>query len=171
MGIQEDTKETKKVLLEIKELLSDQKKAKEKKFKYPFGKKVGKRQRKRNYVTLLILHENGICNWKKYQIQDQTILHDKIPRLSTTGHVMRDGRGNPIIILPNWSVEPFSPLEHYEKSMIDGSNKKGYQILMDRMEKEKVEGKKKIGKIVPWIIGIGLAGIILYAILSSGGGA
>jgi len=143
---------------------------KEKKFRYPFGKKVGRGQRKRNYVTTIILNENGTCEFKKYQIIDQTIIHDFIPRLASTGHVLRDKKGNPILILPNWSVEPFSPLEHYNQSFIDGSNKNGYKLLMNRMESEKTTSKKKIGKILPWIIGIGLTAIIVYAIVSGGSG-
>lgn len=162
MGLQEDIKE-------IKEVLINQKGVKEKKFKYPFGKKVGKSQRAKNYVTVLIANENGNVEWKKYQIIDQTIMHDMIPRLASTGHVMRDKKGNPLIILPNWSVEPFSPLDHYEKTLVNGSNKNGYKLLMNRMESEKVDGKKKVGKWLPWVIGIGLAAIIIYAILSGGG--
>jgi len=118
---------------------------------------------------VLVVNENGSCDFKKYQIEDQTILHDLIPRISATGHVLRDKKGNPLVILPNWSVEPFSPLEHYNKSFINGSNKNGYKLLMNRMEQEKVAQKKKVGKIVPWIIGLVLAAIIGYAIISGGG--
>lgn len=162
MSLAEDVKD-------LKNLLSEQKGVKEKKFKYPMGKKVGKGQKKKNYVTVLILNENGIADFKKYQIENQTLIHDKIPRLASTGHVMRDKKGNPLVILPNWSVEPFSPLEHYNKSMIDGSNKKGYQMLLESMHLQLASSKKKIGKILPWVIGIGLVGIIIYAILSGGG--
>jgi len=165
MGLQDEVKEVKDLMKE----LIDEKKVKEKKFRYPFGKKVGKSQKKKNYITVLVLNENGVCDFKKYQIMDQTFIHDLIPRLASTGHVMRDKKGNPVVILPNWSVEPFSPLNHYQQTLIDGSNKNGYRLLMNRMESEKLDSKKSIGKIVPWIIGIGLAGIILYAILSGGG--
>jgi len=164
MGLQEEMKDIKELLKEM----ANKDKFKEKKFRYPFGKKVGRGQKKKNYVTVIIINENSIIDWKKYQIINQTILHDLIPRLASTGHVMWDKKGNPVIILPNWSVEPFSPLSHYKESMEDGSNKKGYQILLDRMESEKVSSKKKMGKYLPWIIGIGLAAIILYALLSGG---
>jgi hypothetical protein len=154
----------------LKAKLDAQEGFKEKKFRYPFGKKVGKSQKKKNYVTILIVNENGNCDFKKYQITDQTILHDLIPRIAGAGHVMRDKKGNPLIILPNWSLEPFSPLEYYEKSFITGNNTAGFKLLMARMESEKVLAKKKMGKILPWIIGIGLAAIIIYAIVSGGKG-
>lgn len=143
---------------------------KEKKFKYPFGKRVGKGQKKKNYVTVIILYENGSIDFKKYQITDQTIVHDLIPRLATTGHVMHDRKGNPVIILPNWSLEPFSPLEHYEKSMINGSNTKGFKILGAMMLSEKVQDKKGIATWVKWVIGLIIVGGIIFALVSGGGG-
>jgi len=54
-------------------------------------------------------------------------MHELIPRLATTGHVMFNKKGNPMVILPNWSVEPFSPKSHFEKSLEDGSNKKDFK--------------------------------------------
>lgn len=162
MGLQEDIKE-------LKQLMKEQKELKEKKFRYPFGKKVGKSQKKKNYVTVMIINENGVCDWKKYQILDQTIIHDLIPRLATAGHVMHDKKGNPIIILPNWSVEPFSPLDNYQKSLVNGSNTTGYKILMAEMKAEVVEGKKKIAGWVAWVVGLIVLGVIVFALVSGGG--
>lgn len=161
MGIQDDIADLKKIILESQ--------IKEKKFRYPFGKKVGKSQRRKNYVTVLILNENGTCDFKKYPITEQTILHELIPRLATAGHVMFDKKGNPLIILPNWSVEPFSPLNHYQQTLIDGSNKKGYQILMARMQSEKIEDKKKMANWIKWVIGFIIVGGIIFALISGGG--
>lgn len=163
MGIQEDIKELKDLMVRMQEEKN------EKGFRLPFGKKVGNRQRRKNYVTVQILHENGTIDYKKLPIEDQTITHDLIPRLATAGYVMY-WKKNPTIILPNWSVEPFSPLEHYQKSLLNGSNVKGYKILMAKMHKEQVTDKPKMGNAIKWIIGLGLAGIIIYAILTSGGG-
>lgn len=163
MSLKEDVEELKKIVIEGQ--------VKEKKFRYPFGKKVGRGQKKRNYVTVLLLNENGTCDWKKYPIEQQTIMHDLIPRLATAGHVMFDKRGNPLIVLPNWSVEPFSPLDHYEKTMINGSNEKGYKILMAKMLSDQTGGKKKISGVIKWIIGIIVVAGIIFALVSGGGGA
>ena len=163
MGLVED-------IASIKDYIKSQEAEKlEKKFKFPFGKKVGRSQKTKNFATILILNENGNYNFKKYKIQDQTILHDMIPRLATSGHVMFDKKGNPLIILPNWSVEPFSPLEHYQRSLINGSNTNGYKILLAKMIATGVTDKKKIGSWVYWVVGIGLAGLIGYALISGGG--
>lgn len=149
--------------------LIESKAIKTKKFNYPFGKKVGKSQRKKNYVTVIIPYENGSIDIKKYQIEDQTIIHDKIPRLAPNAAVMLDRKGNPVLILPNWSVSPFSPLEHYKQSLVEGSNAKGYKILMAKMKSETTEKKKmKVGKVGLWIFGLLIVLIIVWAIASGG---
>ena len=163
MGIQEDLKQIKESM--VKDIDKD----KEKKFRFPFGKRVGRSQKKKNYVTVLILNENGIYDFKKYQITEQTIMHDLIPRLATSAHVMFNKKGNPMVILPEWSVEPFSPKSHFDKSLDDGSNKKGFQILMNKMKSETISAKKTMGNVFKWIIGLAIGAIIAYALLTGGG--
>ena len=113
------------------------------------------------------INDNGEVTFKKTQIDEQTILDDGIPRLAAANSVLRYKK-NPMIILPSWSVTPFSPAESYEKSLNDGSNTKGYQILLNKMLKEQISGKKQISGIVKWILGIGLLALIGYAFMSGG---
>ena len=153
---------------EIEQKAKEDNGVKEKKFRFPFGKRVGRSQKKKNYLTVLLLNENGTYNFKKYQINEQTIMHELIPRLATTGHVMFNKKGNPMVILPNWSVEPFSPKSHFEKSLEDGSNKKGFQILMNKMKSEQISAKKSMGNVLKWVIGLVIAAIIGYALLTGG---
>ena len=163
MGIQEDIQELKEIMK------TDKLKEHEKKFKLPWGKKVSKSQKSKNFVSILILNENGVYEWKKYRIEDQTILHETIPRLASSGYVMFDKKGNPLIILPNWSVEPFSPMASYKESIEDGNNTVGFSLLMARMEKEKITSKPKMGNGLKWILGLALAAIIGYALITGGG--
>lgn len=173
MGLQEDVAELLKIMKEDKE----SKAIKEKKWKYPFGKKVGKGQRKKNFITVQIINENGVVDFKKYQIIDQTFVHDTIPRLASAGYVMHDRKGNPVIILPNWSVEPinpktfFNPSESYEKSLKDGTNTTGFRLLMARMQSEKIDAKKGIPTWVKVVIGLVIVGGLIFALVSGGGGA
>ena len=162
MGIQEE-------LRELKEIIKEKEGTKDKKFRIPFGKKVGKGQRKKNYITVVIIYENGTLDFKKCPIEDQTFIHEGIPRLAAAGYVMYYKK-NPFVILPNWSVEPFSPMEHYKNSLLGGQNTTGYKILMAKMEAEKVTNKPKMGGFIKWIIGFGLVAIIVYAIFSGGSG-
>jgi len=165
MGI----KEIEDTLKELTQSTKDEKKMKEKRFKYPFGKKVGKGQKKKNYITMIAIGENKTIDFKKYQIIDQSIMHEMIPRLATADCVLLDRKANPVIIQPSWSVEPFSPSKHFEESIEEGNNINGYKILMAKMESEKTNVKPKMGGAWKWIIGLGLAGLVIYAIMSGGG--
>jgi len=165
MGIQKDLKDLKDIISrKDREELNKNKK----KFRFPFGKKVGRGQKKKNYVTVLFLNENGTYYFKKYPIVEQTIMHELIPRLATTRHVMFNKKGNPMVILPNWSVEPFSPRQHFNESLKNGSNKKGFMILMNKMKAETVNAKKQMSGVLKWIVGLIIAAIIGYALLTGG---
>ena len=164
MGLVEDVEKLKEKAKEEEEA-----KQKKKKFRLPWGSKVGKKQAKKNWVTIMKINENGFVNFEKQQIEDQTVMVDGIPRLATPEYSMY-WKGTPMLIIPNWSVKPISPNEEYQKSLTDGSNTKGYKILLAKMSQSAVtDAKKKLGGILPWIIGIGLAALIGYALMTGGG--
>jgi len=160
--------ELKDELKEIKELLVETKVKKEKKFRLPFTKKVSPRSGRKGYITILKINENGFIDIKKEKIEDQTVMIDGIPRLAPPNVVLH-WKKNPILILPSWSVKPFSPADNYEDSEKEKMNTKGYKILLDKMKKETVGTKPQMGNMIKWIIGIGLLGIIVYAFVTSGG--
>ena len=164
MGMQEDLEEIKAILKPTDE----EKKKEKKKFKLPFGKKVEKAQAKRNWITIMKINENGHVNFSKQRIDEQTILEDGVPRLATNQYTLFYKR-NPMIILPSWSIEPFSPVQEFKNSLENGSNIKGYKIIMAKMLKDTVNPKKPMSNVLKWIIGIGLIAIIGYALISGGG--
>jgi hypothetical protein len=136
-------------------------------FKIPFFKKVSGARAKNNYVTVIKVNENLNIDFDVQKIEDQTLMIDKVPRLAAANYIMYYKK-NPVIIQPSWGVEPFSPKKHFEESLKDGSNKKGFAILLERMEKDKVKSKKEISGMVKWILGLGLLAIIGYAFISGG---
>ncbi len=146
----------------------NKKNKKTKKFRYPFGKKVGSAQKKKNYITLFRINENGSGVIKKVRIDEQTFIEEGIPRLAAAGYVINIKK-NPWIILPSWSVEPFSAMDNYKKSLKDGTNTVGFKLLMNKMKLEAVNPKKQLGSMFKWILGLGLVGILLYAFISGGG--
>lgn len=166
MTINEDIK---KILENTEKLEGRLNQVEQKKFKLPFGKNVGKAQKKNNYVTVLIINENGNIDFRKYKIDDQTLTHDLIPRLAGAGYVMY-WKNAPFIILPNWSVEPFSPLVHYNNSLVNGQNTAGYKLLMAKMLKEQISSATHVSGWIKWILGGGLLALVIYAIISGGGG-
>jgi len=153
---------------DIKAMLRPEEKEKKKKFRFPFGKKVGASQKKKNYVTIIKINENGNLDFQKRPIVEQTFMEDGIPRLGTPNYVLRYKK-NPVVILPSWSVKPYSPSEEHEKSLNDGSNTKGYKILMAKMQSEIIKPTKQMGSIIKWIIGLALLAVIGYAFMTGGG--
>jgi len=174
MGIQEDIKELKDIMKE-----KEEDKDKPKKLRLPFRGKSGRGKQKRNYVGILKINENGVISPSKQEIKEQTVVVDGIPRLATTDFLLRWNtlrKQYPIMILPSWSVKPlttqelfsFDPKKNYEESMENGSNIKGYKLLMNRMKSETVDTKKQMGGIAKWIIGFIVLAVIGYAVLTGG---
>jgi hypothetical protein len=186
MAIQEDLNRIKEMLkqpeVEEKHWWGGKKKVK-------LPRKVSKGQAKKNWVTVWTINENGHLNPSKKQIDEQTIMIDGIPRLATNQYIMFF-KNRPLIILPSWSVEPlpvrpkifvqegekvdtdnlpFNPKQNLEESFVNGTNTKGLKILLAKMLKETVNPKKPMSNILKWGIGIALAGIIGYALISGGG--
>ena len=153
----------------IEKALKEQedKKVKKKKFKLPFGKKVKGARAKKNYITVIKINENLHLEFNVVRIENQTIMVDKIPRLATAQYIMYYKK-MPFIILPSWSVEPLSPASHLKESLTDGSNTKGYAILLEKMQKEQLGAKKQISGIIKWVFGLGVAALIGYALISGG---
>ena len=154
-----------KIVKAIKDI--EDRKSKKKKFKMPFGKKTSPAQARKGYVTLIKINENNTLDFEKIKITDQSVLVEKVPRLATPGSILYHKKC-PCLILPSWSVEPFSSTKHFQESLEDGTNKKGYAILMERMQKVATGEKKPIGNVVKILVGVGLAAIIGYAFISGG---
>jgi len=164
MGLNEQLEQISRELKEIK----GEKEKKHKPFRLPFGKKVSNGQAKKNYVTILKINDNGTITFDKEKISEQTTMIDGVPRLATTNHVLYF-KGKPMIVQPSWSVEPFSPKQHFKESLEIGSNKVGYELLLSRMKMVGVEGnKKKMSGLIGWIIGIAILGFIGYALFTGG---
>jgi hypothetical protein len=135
-------------------------KKKGKQFKIPFNARIGKSKAKNNYITVMRINENRNISFERQQIMDQTIMVDEVPRLAS-GEYVFNYKNKPLMIVPSWSVEPFSPSKSYKSSLTDGSNSAGYRLLMNRMQGEAINLKKKLGGI-----GMSIVGIIAYALIA-----
>jgi hypothetical protein len=159
MGIEEQLKEIKDI---VKPQVEEGKKPKE--FKLPLKAKVKGGKLKKNYITVVKLNENRGVEFLREQIDEQTIMEDGIPRLASNQYIFL-WKKNPMIFLPSWSVEPYAPIQEFTNSVDNGSNVKGYKILMAKMLSETVNKKKSLGGIWIWIIGLILLGVVAYAFL------
>ncbi len=144
------------------------KKRRVRKFRIPAKGKVSVSKARKGYVTVIKINENGHMDFKRLQIKDQGMMEDDIPRLAANQYVMFYKK-NPVIILPSWSVEPFSPHKAYQDSLVSGTNTAGYRILLATMKAELVSMKKKAAGLGMTVVGVIIAAIIGYALISGGG--
>lgn len=149
----------------LDEAIGKKEKQKTKDFKLPFSSRVTGGKAKKNFVTVMKINDNGEISFTKEQIADQTIVVDSIPRIASGEYMMRYKR-NPLMILPSWSVQPFSPSENARASLNDGSNSNGYRLLMNRMQAEAIKLGKKIGGLGIGIGALIIIGIIVYALVT-----
>jgi len=165
-----EEKSLREEMLEMKESLEiiaeGKKKKKERGFRIPFKARVNPRQAKNNYITVMMINENGAVDFQRKQIIEQTVDVDGCPRLATGEYVLHYKK-NPVLICPSWNTKPFSPADNYEDSVKEKTNTNGYRLLLNIMKNSEIKGKKSIG----WGVGIGvliIAGIIVYALITGG---
>lgn len=136
-----------------------------KRWRLPRRARVNKKGLKKNYVTALIINENRNVDAVKLQIQDGCIMVDDVPRIATQDYTLLFN-GKPMIILPSWSLKPFSPEENYADTVKAELTTAGRKLIAAKMKLEAVQPKKKGGGgMGGWIIlGLAILGVIYYFI-------
>ena len=135
-------------------------KSEPKKFKLPFRAKVSKTNIRKNFITVQIIYENGNVEFIKAPIKNGTIDVEGIPRISTADYTLFH-KGKPIIILPAWSLKPFSPVENYEETVQKDMTTAGRRLILERM---------KLDAIKPKGMGFGMIGWVVLVIVIAGVG-
>ena len=134
----------------------------------PWKAKVGKRKAKKGYIIVQKVYENGNMDFERHLIQDGTIMVDGIPRLATTADVFHRGK-KPWMILPMWSIKPFSRVDHFTETEKANYTTKGWRLILNRIKNEAITEKKKIGSVVIWIVLVAIAGLGLGYMAYKGG--
>jgi hypothetical protein len=134
------------------------------KFKLPFKAKLSKGNIKKDFITVMLIYENGNTEYIKAPIKNGTIDVDGIPRLSTSDYTLYY-KGKPMIILPAWSLQPFSPVGNYSDTVRNDMTIAGRRLILERMKldvlKPKGAGFGAIGWIILIIVLVG-AGYYLF---------
>lgn len=156
---QEGVKDLLKKITEQNELLIEQKKAK--RWKLPRRGRVSKGQLKKGFTTVMVIGENRNVRFIKLPIEDGTITLDKVPRMATADYVMTYN-GRPIIVIPEWSLKPFSPEENYEQTVREQTTVAGRKLILAKMKMEAISPKKSMGNIGWWLLGIALIAVVYY---------
>lgn len=149
---EENNESIKEMIRKIAERQEELSKAKEiKKFKMPYAFKLPTSKIKKNWVTAIIINENRTINAIKVPIEDGTIKIDGVPRISTTDYILY-WKNKPIIILPAWSLKPFSPEENYDKAVQEQMTNTGRKLLIAKMKHDIIVPKKMGFGMIGWVI-------------------
>jgi hypothetical protein len=142
------------------EKLLESKKAK----KVRLPKRLSRNQAKSNWVYIIYINENLELNPMKHKIEEGTTIVEGIPRLATADFKLTY-KGKPAMILPAWSVKPFSPVENYEGTVKEQMASAGYKLLLNRIEQGGMKTKKRISGTVIFFLVIGLI-VVGYLLLT-----
>jgi len=161
----ESIKEFVKFLVENQDRLIQEKQIK--KFTMPRAFKLPTSKIKKNWVTTLLINENRTMAAVKVPVEDGTIKIDGIPRISTTDYILI-WKNKPIIILPAWSLKPFSPEENYEKTVKEDMTTTGRKLVIAKMKHDIIVPKKMGFGIIGWIILFAALGGVGYYLFRGG---
>lgn len=139
-------------------------KSEKKKFKIPFKGRLSKPNIKKGYVTVQVIHENGHIEFLKTPVVNGTIDVEGIPRLSTADYTLQY-QGKPLIILPSWSLKPFSPVDNYENTVQEKLTTAGRRLIIERMKLDAIKPKMAGFGMIGWIVlGLVILGVGYYLI-------
>jgi hypothetical protein len=158
-----EEKTIKDELRELKEIVSDTKKEKErvsKPFRMPWKARLSPRKLRKGYITIAQINENMAVDFIREPIIDGTV------KLDDTYHAIEDFdifnyKNRPFIFIAKNKLNPYNPLEGQHETY-------GQKYVMARMEGERITAKKALG----WGVSIGIliiVGVIVYALFTGGG--
>lgn len=155
----ENNDENHKTLKERVEFLEGRNRNKKKrKFFIPFKSRVGRKNMKEGYVSVVMIEDNHNIDFRKERIIDGVI------NIDDTFHAIGSKdiffyKGKPFIFQPKRAQNPYNPLKEEHETY-------GDKYILARMEGDKIIGKKKA---LGWGITIGgliILGIIAYSFIT-----
>lgn len=157
------------------ELMESSSKGKKKRgFKLPIGIKIGaKGKLRKNYVLIFLLRTNGTIDIKFLQIQNDMIYLSKNQtyHISTPDFMFRYKK-YPVLILPEYSVQPIRPSELLKDAATTGNLATSEKVLLNMIKLANLQPQKKQipGKMLFFIIiGIIIIGYLVYQFMSGKG--
>lgn len=148
-------------------------KKKKKEFKLPLGVRSGAKSKiKKNYAMIIKLSTNGALNFKLLQILPNGMVYLKE---NNTYHQVTAGdifwyKNYPTVILPEWSLKPFSAKDHYDKTVKDKMLASPQRIIIDAIKESQIKGKGFGGMNLKVYLVIGIVVIVALAYLTQGFG-
>ena len=141
------------------EQLATTKPNKTKKLKLPRKAKVRKGKRKKGWIGIVRIDENGNMTGEKAKLEDSTIrLKDKTYHATDGSEIGYWDSKFPVIFQPTWRKNPLK----IKKEGQDDNETYGHKYIMARMLGDTIKVKAGQAKALLWIVGIGIAGYFGY---------
>ena len=138
-------------------------KIKSKELRLPRKAKVRRSKLKKGYIGVIKIDENGNISGEKQKIEDSTLKLKEGTFHATDGEEILYWQGKfPVIIQPTWSKNPLDVRKDKPKNETYGQ-----KYIMARMLKAVIV-KKGGGKGLLWILGLAIAGYVIYSLFTGG---
>lgn len=138
-----------------------------KKWKMPFSGRVGRAKVKKGWTTVQIIRHNGNVDFTRVKTEDGTIRVDGFPRVGTIDYHLSH-KGKPLIIVPEWSLEPYNPLIDKNSAERKEMQMSGRRLILSKLEGEQIKQKAKFGTAIGWIVLILAIGVGAWYLLKGG---
>lgn len=148
---------------------------KKKKFELPFSIRRGSKQKlQQGYCLTFLIRLNGELTIHFYPIEHNCV---RIP-FNNTYHVVTPNeiirwKKYPVIILPEWSMRPLDPGEHFRQAKENNELSITEKVLMDLMKQFQagtLKSKLMGGKMILFVMIAVAAGLYFLSQIITGGG-
>jgi len=152
----------------LTELLEEKEDKKEKKFKLGFSKRIGEKQKiKSNHVLVVLIRTNGKVIIKYLPVKDNMIyLRENDTYHFTPSNYIGYYKQYPVVVLPEWLLEPISRKEMTE----EGNDALPQKVVINAMKLAQIKPKSALaGKAMIWLVIGGIIALYLMYNMVTGG--
>src|SRR3972149_1020804 len=121
----------------------------------------------KNWVLICYIQENKGVSFVKARIDEGVILINGIPHTVSSDEILFYKK-LPFIIVPSWSIKPFSAHQNLQETKESGNSSLGWEYIMNYAKKTEIKSVKNAGMIMWIIIGLVVLGGGYYFIKIGG---
>jgi len=133
----------------------------------PWYKRLFRGQTRKNWVLVCFIQENRSISFMKVPIDEGVILLNGIPHTVNSGEILIY-KNAPFIIIPSWSIKPFSPTQNQKETEDAGNSSMGWEYLFNYMKKTEIKAVRNFGTMMWFVVGLIVIGGGYYLIKNGG---
>lgn len=136
-------------------------------FRLPWRARIGKKKIRYGWVIVCYINDNKEVQFFKKKVEEGTFIHKDIPYLANSQYMLSYKR-KPLLIVPSWSVEPFSANANMQEAERLKTLSIGYRYIYNRLRNTMLSDKKGFNLLLI-LGGVAVIGLLAYLIFSGGG--